>query len=198
MIDQDLLNITVNELIKNYCVLYNHIQDEVEGIILIKDAERIDKEFGQRYTDEFDFIEIMGGAYNNLIEEQKILSYYEICELLQKYIGWMPNPKALDIVAECEHDRWVEWSGSVAQMMLDLITIIKKHQMPLDDDEIDTVKDIKNKIDKWHSTWISFEQCDDITKASDRQKAMTILKTLKDNNIDINKKGLFNLTNEQF
>ena len=186
MINQDLLGISVSDLIENYCVLYNHVKDETLGIVFIEHAERIDAEFGDKYTEEFDFVEIIGGGYNDLIKSQEVLSYYEVCNFLKKYIGWVPQPEIIDIVAKIEHDRWIEWSTSVSQMMIDLITIIKHHQVPLEENELDVLHEAKEKVDKWRLTWTTFDNADSITKTSDREKALTILRTLKDDGYDIN------------
>ena len=51
MIEQDLLGISVNNLIENYCVLYDKETEKEIGISSIKNAEAIDKKYGNDYEE---------------------------------------------------------------------------------------------------------------------------------------------------
>ena len=63
MIEQDLLGISVNNLIENYCVLYDKETEKEIGISSIKNAEAIDKKYGNGYEERYLFVDIFDNSF---------------------------------------------------------------------------------------------------------------------------------------
>ena len=152
MIEQDLLGISVNELIKNYCVLYDEKEKKSIGITTIMIAEKIDKVYGNDYEARYVFVDIFA-TNQDAIKNNKILSYYEVQKVLEEYIGWIPDPKDIDILASCLHAQWVEMSKDAATMLIQLMKIIKKFETLVDSDNRNNISNIQTQIDNWRKQW---------------------------------------------
>ena len=74
MIEQDLLGISVNNLIENYCVLYDKETEKEIGISSIENAEAIDKKYGNGYEERYLFVDIFAADLES-IQKNQILSY---------------------------------------------------------------------------------------------------------------------------
>ena len=66
MIEQDLLGISVNNLIENYCVLYDKETEKEIGISSIKNAEAIDKKYGNGYEERYLFVDIFAADLESI------------------------------------------------------------------------------------------------------------------------------------
>ena len=177
MIEQDLLGISVNDLIKNYCVLYDKKTEKGIGITSIENAEAIDKKYGNDYEERYIFVDIFA-ADLELVQENKILSYYETEKKLEQYIGYVPDSEMIDYMASCMHMRWVETTKEAAQLILDLLKIITSHQELIKDSDVAVISDVKECIDKWRKNWCVLYVADDKTKIENAKIAKEILKEL--------------------
>lgn len=177
MIDQDLLGISVNELLNNYCVIYNKKTEERIGITTIKNAEKIEETYGDDYEEEYVFLDIFA-ANQETIAQNKILSYYEVQKILEKYVGWTPAPKQVHYMAACIHEQWVESTKESAQLLLDLFKIITAHQELISDSEVITVSNIKECIDEWRKNWCSYWALDKQQQIKKIKIAKEILKKM--------------------
>lgn len=179
MIEQDLLGISVNDLIENYCVLYDEREKKSIGITTIDNAEKIDKTYGNKYEERYVFLDIFATDFDT-IKSGKVLSYYEVQKHLEEFIGWQPDPKILAEVANCVHNDWSLWSKETTQHIINMMKIIKAHQPVLDTQEIDQINNAKKDIDLWQKKWHPFWVLDEESQIESLKTALKILKTLKD------------------
>lgn len=177
MIEKDLLGISVNDLIENYCVLYDKEAEKGIGIASIKHAELIDKRYGNGYEERYLFVDVFAADLES-IQKNKILSYYEIEKKLEAYIGYVPDPEILNYVASCMHSYWVDTTKDAAQLLLDLLKIVVANQELISDKDVAVVSDIKEQIDKWRKNWCVLYVADDETKAKNTTLAKEMLKEL--------------------
>lgn len=177
MIEQDLLGISVNDLIKNYCVLYDKETEKEIGISSIKNAEAIDEKYGNGYEERYLFIDIFAADLES-IQKNQILSYYEIEKILEDYIGYVPDPEVLNYMASCMHSHWVETTKDAAKLLLDLLKIILANQELINDKDVAVVSDVKECVDNWRKNWCVLYVADDETKVKNAQLAKKILEEL--------------------
>ena len=177
MIEKDLLGISVNDLIENYCVLYDKEAEKGVGIASIKHAEMIDKTYGNDYEERYLFVDIFATDLES-IQKNKILSYDEIEKELEHYIGYVPDSETLNYIASCMHSYWVDTTKDSAQLLLDLLKIVVANQELISDKDVTIVSDIKEQIDKWRKNWCVLYVADDETKAKNTKLAKEILKEL--------------------
>ena len=177
MIEQDLLGISVNDLIKNYCVLYDKETEKEIGISSIKNAEAIDKKYGNSYEERYLFVDIFAADLES-IQKNQILSYYEIEKKLEDYIGYVPDPEVLNYMASCMHSHWVETTKDAAKLLLDLLKIILANQELISDKDVAVVSDVKECVDNWRKNWCVLYVADNETKIKNGQLAKKILEEL--------------------
>ena len=67
MIEQDLLGISVNDLIDNYCVVYDKKKQQGIGITTVKNAEKIEKVYGCGYEEGYIFLDIFAADQEIII-----------------------------------------------------------------------------------------------------------------------------------
>lgn len=180
MIEQDLLGISVNELIENYCVLYDEKEKKIIGITTITTAEKIDKTYGNDYEARYVFVDVFAADYDT-IKNNKILSYYEVQKVLEKYIGYVPDPEDIDILASYLHAQWVEMSKDATTMLIQLIKVIKKFETLVESDDRNNIANIQTQIDSWRKQWCHYQMISDELLFKEHVKdANEILKKLHD------------------
>lgn len=179
MIEQDLLGISVSDLLDNYCVIYNKITETIIGITTIKNAEKIEEIYGIGYEKEYVFLDIFA-ADQEIIKQNKILTYYEVQKILEKYIGWTPSPEQVNYMAACVHEQWVDITKESTQLLLDLLRIITSNQELINDADVLIIAAVKEQIDKWRKSWCSYWSLDDKNKEKNIETAIQILKKMKE------------------
>ena len=177
MIEQDLLGISVNDLIDNYCVVYDKMAQQGVGITTVTNAEKIEKVYGCGYEDGYVFLDIFA-ADQETIKQNKILSYYEIEKILEKYIGWTPNPEQTTYMAACMHEQWIELTKDCAQLLLDLLKVITANQELITDADVIVISAVKEQVDQWRKNWCSYWALDSEQQMKDIKLAKEILKKL--------------------
>lgn len=178
MIKKDLLGISVNELIDNYMLLFDKDKGEVIGVVKKEHVDKIDAKYGTVYEERFWFVDVCQGGID-VIQQGEILTYYEILEFLDDFIGWKPDQKIVEEVSNCLHDIWIDWSKETTQHVINVLKIIKSHQVPLITEETEVIVDVQNAIDIWRVTWGPYflVDCD---KEKYNEQAKGILETLHD------------------
>lgn len=179
MIEQDLLGISVSDLLNNYCVVYNKTTGTGIGITTIKNAEKIEENYGIDYEEEYVFLDIFA-ADQEIIKQNKILSYYEVQKILEKYVGWTPSPEQVNYMATCVHEQWVNITKESTQLLLDLLRIITSKQELISDTDVLIVGAVKEEVDKWRKSWCSYWSLDDKDKEKNIEIAIEILKKMKE------------------
>lgn len=174
MIKQDLLGISVYDLIKNYSILYNHITNEAIGIVMQQDVKKFQNHYGNHYIVHYEFLDIFN-SYDDIIIKGKVLSYSELCKILSEYTF----NHMIDDIAEIEHKKWVADSSKSTAMMLQLMKIINKSATFVDEEDQKVIKNIQNCIDKWKKEWKDFEHLDNTIQYPYRVHAREILDMVK-------------------
>ena len=160
MIEQDLLGISVNDLINNYCVLYDKEQEKGIGITSIEIAEDFDKIYGNDYEDKYVFVDIFAIDLET-VQQNKILSFFDVEQELKEFIGWKPSPEMVGYMAACMHEQWVDVTKNSAQLLLDLLKVITANQELIKDTDVIVIHTIKEQIDQWRKNWCSYWALDD-------------------------------------
>lgn len=177
MIEQDLLGISVNDLLENYCVLYDEREGCGLGITTIKNAEKIEETYGIGYEERYVFLDIFA-ADQETIKQNKVLSYYEVQKILEKYIGWVPDPHITNYMAACMHDQWMKVTKDSAQLLLDLLRVITSKQELIADADVVVVSAVKEQVDQWRKNWCSYWALNDEQKMENVKIAKEILQKL--------------------
>ncbi len=75
----------------------------------------------------------------------------------------------LEELSNLEHEQWCDWSKSVAgdmQKLIDLIDLDK-----LDKKDLEFVESQKQRLNRWESYWVDYEDLSDDVKQQDRDYA---------------------------
>ena len=74
MIEQDLLGISVNDLLNNYCIVYDKKEEKGVGITTVETAERIEEVYGMGYEEGYVFLDIFAADQETIKQNQNRLS----------------------------------------------------------------------------------------------------------------------------
>lgn len=182
MIEQDLLGISVNDLLNNYCIVYDKKEEKGVGITTVETAERIEEIYGMGYEEGYVFLDIFA-ADQETIKQNKILSYHEVQKILEKYIGWIPDPGQTEYMAACVHDHFVKITKESAQLLLDLLKILTANQELIGDADVLVIHAVKNQIDEWRKNWCSYWALDSEQKEKSIEVALEILKKMHEEGV---------------
>lgn len=85
----------------------------------------------------------------------------------------------LEKLSELEHIQWQNWSESVAKDLKQLIELCDKFKEHLNDEEKEFVNSQKERLIRWESMWIPYEELSDDLKELDRNYARKVLDEIK-------------------
>lgn len=75
----------------------------------------------------------------------------------------------LEELSNLEHEQWCDWSKSVANDMQKLIDLIDLDK--LDKKDLEFVESQKQRLNRWESYWVDYEDLSDDVKQQDRDYA---------------------------
>lgn len=84
----------------------------------------------------------------------------------------MPN-ELLEELSNLEHEQWCDWSKSVASDMGKLINLIDLDK--LDKTDLEFVESQKERLKRWESYWVDYDDLSDDVKQQDRDYAIKVI-----------------------
>lgn len=79
----------------------------------------------------------------------------------------------LEKLSNLEHEQWCDWSKSVADDMNKLIKLIDFDKLNEDDKEY--VESQIQRLERWSSYWVDYDELDDDVKEQDRVYARKVM-----------------------
>ena len=92
----------------------------------------------------------------------------------------MNDDKNLEVVSDCVHEQWMEWSKSISKELFDVICIL---QTNLNGEENDSemreaANNILKRLNRWNQLWVPYDELSEEMKDKDRKYARKILENL--------------------
>ena len=86
----------------------------------------------------------------------------------------------IEKLAELEHEQWVEWSKSIASELVELrdaasVSLVKDN----------LVLKTTERLQRWNSFWVSYDELNEKTKEQDRVWARKVLHIFEERNMEI-------------
>ena len=83
-------------------------------------------------------------------------------------------------IAELEHEQWIEWSKNLASELVELrdaasVSLVKNN----------LVLKTTERLQRWNSFWVSYDELNEKTKEQDRVWARRVLQIFKELNMEI-------------
>ena len=86
----------------------------------------------------------------------------------------------IDKLSELEHEQWMEWSKSIAPEIAELRDAAS---LPLVNDVL--VLKTTERLQRWNSFWVSYDELNERTKERDRVWARKVLQIFEELNMEI-------------
>lgn len=100
----------------------------------------------------------------------------------------------IDEIAKLEHQQWCQWSKSIAkdlELMVDEIETTlsywKNKGAKVDKKTITLLETQKNRLKRWETLWVPYEELNEDMKDIDRHYARLVLNRLAEIGVEINR-----------
>lgn len=165
----------------------NKIESELEAVkftvieLKRKQKETKDQELYNKIQKEIDEFE----KYRlELLDKTKALPKQELeldyDNVDKKILEYKVNNEVLEELAMLEHEQWCDWSKSISVELKETLTLLETILNGDVDETIlkENIEKLNNRLNRWETLWIPYEDLSEEMKDSDRDYAERVLSRL--------------------